>query len=147
MIWDLPTDYLSTLLSNWLTTPELGRLDSATCNKNARTIFLNIIKSPNFVSEGDAVREIEDLNLLWHLRRSVRMRSMVRWVLIIFYYYHMGFDHIILLSYWFLIIFSYYINVFNVFFTGSYVIVPLVFYLGAVGDIEGGEVGAKRGDF
>ncbi|KAJ1431278.1 hypothetical protein B484DRAFT_448442 [Ochromonadaceae sp. CCMP2298] len=75
--WDLPTDYFSSLLSTWLSTAELGRLDSALCNKQGREIYLSVVSSPRFCTYGDSSKEIEDLALLWHIRRRVRLRSMV----------------------------------------------------------------------
>lgn len=51
-IAELPLDVLHVLLSQWITTDDLARVDSAACNKRFRNVFLEIVQKPYFATLG-----------------------------------------------------------------------------------------------
>jgi hypothetical protein len=77
-ILELPMVMLCSFLSSWLTTGELGRVDSAMCNASLRTAFLKAIAAPNFITSGceGPCDIISDLQLHWLFRRRVKMRAL-----------------------------------------------------------------------
>jgi hypothetical protein len=73
---DLPLILVSTILSDWIETRELGQLDAAYCNKEYRPHFLSAISHDYTVSMGNPSRDIDDANLTWLMQRRVKVQSL-----------------------------------------------------------------------
>ena len=81
---ELPLDVLHVLLSQWITTDDLARVDSAACNKRFRKVFLEIVQKPYFATEGfpsntgtltmNCIDGRYSLFLQWMLMRQVQVQ-------------------------------------------------------------------------
>lgn len=84
---DLPSDILHSVLSQWIATPDLAKLDSAVCNKKARVSYMSAIQKPYFSTSGyprsqsnkqanDDERIRQSRYVQWLLIRKIQIRSL-----------------------------------------------------------------------
>lgn len=74
--YDLPSDLVGSILSQWITTPELAHLDSSTTNSRDRKLFLELVHQRHFVSSGLDQTSVTNDYFQWLVMRNVRIRSL-----------------------------------------------------------------------
>lgn len=74
---DLPDRVSRHVLGSWLSTNDVGRLDSALCNENLRLKFVAILRDPTFVLQNSRtnVRKRATTFIKWVIRRAISVSS------------------------------------------------------------------------
>lgn len=76
ILLDIPTSIACEVLTDWLKTHDIGRIDAALCNRTSRPAFLELLKERAVVSLGQPSTDIEDSCLSWLFSRRVQLLSM-----------------------------------------------------------------------
>jgi len=74
--YDLPTDLLHLVMSQWITTADLARLDAGTLNSKDRAMYLALIQTSHFQTPGLDETTMSNDYFQWLLSRKVRIRSL-----------------------------------------------------------------------
>ena len=74
--YHLPTDVIGNVMSQWISTPDLARLDTSTVNRRDRTIFLELIHQRHFVTNGLDQTSVTNDYFQWLVIRNIRIRSL-----------------------------------------------------------------------
>jgi hypothetical protein len=73
---DIPVCLSCEILSDWIETRDLGKLDSALCSRALRRTLLNLLRERATVSLGRPSKDIEDTCLEWLFSRKVKLLSL-----------------------------------------------------------------------
>jgi len=74
--YDLPSDLLHLVMSQWITTTDLARLDASTLNSKDRAMYLALIQTKHFQTPGLDETTMSNDYFQWLLSRKVRIRSL-----------------------------------------------------------------------
>jgi hypothetical protein len=72
----MPTEIHSEIFSNFLCLEDICRFDSALCNKNKRSLYLECIGSESCIWQGDDHRNFNSNAISWLQTRSIKVRHL-----------------------------------------------------------------------
>jgi hypothetical protein len=75
MLWGLPEELTYTVVLTWAGAGGVGRLDSATCNKISRALFLRLLRAPGF-----ALPKLREQRKVNYKRSTERTNQLMAWV-------------------------------------------------------------------